>query len=199
MSSSLIHYCDFDKLITRVEREKDCSENKEAEPFIAGDVDIKDVNELMDEMIEFYNQSEDTSAPVEESLAKTVNASLRSQIPKKQFKEIKSRYKRPENCKNLMIPPVNEEVWTEKHPQMNAIRSRDLKLQTIMGGLIKGMIPVIETANDVLKAGLKKEQFNASANLRRITDGIRIIAQSLTHLNHYRKDNFKPMLNGKFK
>ena len=41
----------FDKLIIRVELEKDCSENKKAEPIITGDVDIKEANELMVEMI----------------------------------------------------------------------------------------------------------------------------------------------------
>ena len=105
------------------------------------DVDMKEVNLLMDEMVEFYNDSEETGAAIEESLAKSINSSLRSKIPESKFKEMKAKYKRPENCGNLMIPKVNEQVWTEKHPMMNSIRSRDLNLQKIMGYTIKGMIP----------------------------------------------------------
>lgn len=35
--------------------------------------------------------------------------------------------------------------------------------------------------------------------MRKVTDGIRILAASYTQLNQYRKDKFKPILTGKFK
>ena len=98
-----------------------------------------------------------------------------------------------------MIPPVNEEVWAEKHPKINAIRSRDLKLQKILGYMIKGMTPIIETTNEILKVAIKKVTFEPTKNLRKTTDGIRMLATSYTQLNQYRKDNFKPVLTGKFK
>ncbi|CAG2201389.1 unnamed protein product [Mytilus edulis] len=96
-----------------------------------------------------------------------------------------------------MIPSVNEEVWGEKHSMLNAIRSRDLKLQKIMGYVIKGMIPAIETTNDI--CSLKKNTFEPTKNLRKMTDGIRMFAASYTQLNQYRKENFKPIMVGKFK
>jgi hypothetical protein len=110
----------------------------------------------MSEMEDFYNDCEETSGTIEESLAKTINSSLWSKISDSKFKELKAKYKRPDNCPNLMIPSVNEEVWSEKHPRINSIRSRDLKLQKILGYMIKGMIPIIETTNNILKAALKK-------------------------------------------
>jgi hypothetical protein len=109
---------------------------------------------------------------------------------------MKAKYKRLENCGNLMIPKINEQVWREKHHMMNSIRSRDLKLKKIMGYTIKGMIPVIETANDILKAAIKKESFEPTQNLRKVTHGIRMLATSYAQLNQYRKDNFKPILTG---
>jgi hypothetical protein len=75
-----------------------------------------------------------------------------------------------------MIPPVNEEVWAEKHPKINAIRSRDLKLQKILGYMIKGMTPIIETTNEILKVAIKKVTFEPTKNLRKTTDGIRMLA-----------------------
>jgi hypothetical protein len=47
----------------------------------------------MDELLEFYNDSEETSAAVGDSLAKSVNSSLRTQIPDSKFKEMKEKYK----------------------------------------------------------------------------------------------------------
>jgi hypothetical protein len=43
-------------------------------------------------------------------LPKSLNSSLRTQIPDSKFKEMKEKFKRPENCQNLMISLVNEEV-----------------------------------------------------------------------------------------
>jgi len=189
---------EFDTLVCGVEKAGGGNGTQSAD-VITDDVDMKEVNLLMDEMVEFYNDSEETGAAIEESLAKSINSSLRSKIPESKFNEMKAKYKRPENCGNLMIPKVNEQVWTEKHPMMNSIRSHDLKLQKIMGYTIKGMIPVIETANDILKAALKKESFEPTKNLRKVTDGIRMLAASYTQLNQYRKDKFKPILTGKFK
>ncbi|CAC5388760.1 unnamed protein product [Mytilus coruscus] len=68
-----------------------------------------------------------------------------------------------------------------------------------MGYVIKGMIPAIETTNDILKAALKKNTFEPTKNLRKMTDGIRMFAASYTQLNQYRKENFKPIMVGKFK
>ena len=67
----------------------------------------------MNAMSEFYDESEETSDPIEERLAKTINTSLRENISESKFNEIKTKFKRPQNCQNLMIPTVNEVVWTK--------------------------------------------------------------------------------------
>jgi hypothetical protein len=49
-----------------------------------------------------------------EVLRKTINTSLRENISESKFKETKSKFKRPQHCQNLLIPTVNEVVWTKK-------------------------------------------------------------------------------------
>ncbi|CAC5357999.1 unnamed protein product [Mytilus coruscus] len=65
--------------------------------------------------------------------------------------------------------------------------------------LYAGMILAVETTNDILKAALKKNSFEPTKNLRKMTDGIQMFAASYTKLNQYRKENFKPVMVGKFK
>lgn len=48
---------------------------------------MQEVNELMNEMSEFYDESEETSDLIEERLAKTINTSLRANISESKFKE----------------------------------------------------------------------------------------------------------------
>jgi hypothetical protein len=46
---------------------------------------MQEVNELMNEMSEFYDESEETSDLIEERLAKTINTSLRANISPNSF------------------------------------------------------------------------------------------------------------------
>jgi hypothetical protein len=43
-----------------------------------------------------------------------------------------------------------------------------------MGYTIKGMTPIIETTNSILKIALKKESFEPAKNLRQSSDGFRM-------------------------
>jgi hypothetical protein len=49
---------------------------------------MQEVNEIMNEMSEFYDESEETSDLIEERLAKTINTSLRENISESKFKLI---------------------------------------------------------------------------------------------------------------
>jgi hypothetical protein len=62
------------------------------------------------------------------------------------------------------------------HPQLNVIRTRDLRLLKVMGYMIKGMMPIIETTNSILKATHKKESFEPAKNLRKTSDGLRMLS-----------------------
>jgi thymidine kinase len=49
-----------------------------------------------------------------------------------------------------------------------------------MGYMIKGMMPIIETTNSILKATLKKESFEPAKNLRTTSDGLRMLSAMCT-------------------
>ncbi|CAC5395021.1 unnamed protein product [Mytilus coruscus] len=89
------------KLVCRFENAE--SDNHDKSYNVTDDEDLNEVNELMDEMSEFYNDSEETSTAIEESLAKSVKTSLRSKIPDSKFKEIKSEYKKSRKIRKLKI------------------------------------------------------------------------------------------------
>jgi hypothetical protein len=130
-------------------------------------VDMHEVNnESMNEMSESYDESEETSNPIAERLAKTINTSLRANISESKLKEIKSKFKRPHNCQKSNDSHSKRGSVDKRHPQLNAIRTRDLRLLKVMGYMIKGMTPIIETTNYILKVALKKESFEPAKNLR---------------------------------
>ena len=67
-----------------------------------------------------------------------------------------------------------------------------------MGYMIKGVMPIIETTNSILKATLKKESFEPAKNLRKTSDGLRMLSAMCTLLNKYGKDNFNPIMKESF-
>jgi hypothetical protein len=67
-----------------------------------------------------------------------------------------------------------------------------------MGYMIKGMTPIIETTNSILKAAFKKESFEPAKNLRKTSDGLRMLSALCTLLIQYGKDNFKPIMKESF-
>jgi hypothetical protein len=93
----------------------------------------------MNEMSESYDESEETSNPIEERLAKTINTSLMANISESKLKEIKSKFKRPHNCQKSNDSHSKRGSVDKRHPQLNAIRTRDLRLLKVMGCMIKGM------------------------------------------------------------
>jgi uncharacterized protein YllA (UPF0747 family) len=62
------YHQDLDNRLSNIESGENLVKCNEPEP-----VDMQEVNELMNEMSEFYDESEETSDLIEERLAKTIN------------------------------------------------------------------------------------------------------------------------------
>jgi hypothetical protein len=76
---------DLDNMLSNIESGENLVKCNEPEP-----VDMHEVNnKSMNEMSESYDESEETSNPIEERLARTINTSLMANISESKLKEIK--------------------------------------------------------------------------------------------------------------
>ena len=57
------------------------------------------------------------------------------------MKEKAGRFKRPQNCENLVLPKVNPEIWSK----INGLQSKILNLQNVHIYLIMGLIPLMQS------------------------------------------------------
>ena len=73
--------------------------------------------------------SQDTGPTIASGLAELVNGRFNAEYSMEKRKEILQKYKKPSNCDNVLVPKVNEEIWSKL--QANAKRSdiRTLALQ----------------------------------------------------------------------
>ena len=86
---------------------------------------------------------------ISSGLAKAVNASVTIKSNADSIKSIKDKYYRPENCENLCVPRVNREIWSALSRQAN---TQDSKMQDIQKSLVKGMIPIVQLAEQCCKS-----------------------------------------------
>ena len=66
---------------------------------------------LLDNLAKSLDSQERTSDPVNKKLAEVANACWLKKLGDDQYKETTGKYFRPENCKKVVVPKVNEEIW----------------------------------------------------------------------------------------
>ena len=114
------------------------------------------------------------------------------------------KYNRPENCDFLGVTRVNPEVWDtlSKHT-----RSQDVKFQRIQTSIIKGLIPLVQLADQLAKPTTGSTCADAQASqgqggpgssvapdvnkaemLKQLIDGIALIADGNVELNLRRRE-----------
>ncbi|XP_046546323.1 uncharacterized protein LOC124256363 [Haliotis rubra] len=116
---------DMDMLVTNcmnagVSKEKEQHDND----------DCIDIDSLMADMREFFDEEDETGAEILPELAKSLNDGLAKSPNMEKLKPLMEKYKRPRNTELLVVPRVNEEIWNEARPHT---RGRDLKLQQTQG------------------------------------------------------------------
>lgn len=68
---------------------------------------------LLSEISSFLSCSEDTGPPIASGLADLVNGKFNAEYSVEKRKEILQNYKTLSNCDNVLVPRVNEEIWSK--------------------------------------------------------------------------------------
>ena len=81
-------------------------------------------------------KKEETGPSINAELANVVNAMVKEGLPEEKLQEKLNKYHRPENCESLTKVRVNQSIWDHL---TQAVRSQDVRLQTVQTYLFKGM------------------------------------------------------------
>ena len=86
-------------------------------------------------------------------------------------------YKKPQNCSDLLVKKCNKEIWQER---MNAQdRNKDLKVQKVLGAVLKGTFAICEVTNTLIK--INKDISGKELRIQ-LSNVIKICTESLTFL-----------------
>ena len=108
---------------------------------------VTEGNDIIKELSDFYEVQERCGLPIQESLAKVVNAGFRSQIAQDKFKDLNEKHLKPQNCQNLSVPKVNPEIWAKMN---KSTKQMDAKLQKFQGTVAKSSVPLLRLMDELL-------------------------------------------------
>ena len=129
---------------------------------------------------------------------------LTSKISIDELKEKLENYKRPKNCDMLSTTKVNPEIWRQ---MSSGSRSFDLRIQRVQQSLIKGLMPIIDCFQTLLKvkSNWKNASKQSSASDEMVNHMTSLLGDSLTlisdanfELNLRRRELIKPEFNRDF-
>ena len=100
--------------VTGYESDSDVDEGVRSRSMSPGASHVTDMNETRKMLLQMggdFQKLENTRPKVDENLAEVVNAGISQPIDRKIASTPCKKQVRPENCKFLMVPKINKELW----------------------------------------------------------------------------------------
>lgn len=138
-------------------------------------------DDFLGDIEQFFEERTITGEKVSEKVARVAEASLRGSLDDEKFKQLREKYRRPENVDNLQTPVVDSFIWKGLDRQT---RARDVQIQKASAQLSQCLVPVIRTLDLLQSPGeLEKGRLKEL-----VTDTFKVIVSSITSNIKVRRD-----------
>ena len=138
-----------------------------------------------------FQKLENTGPKVDENLAEVVNAGISQPIDRKIASTLCEKQVRPENCKFLMVPKINKELWVSSS-MYKSLKDNDRKFQTTQSYLTAGFVPLVNLMDHLLKTNQPKEFEMAK-------DAFQLLAYAHRDITNSRRHHIRQGINEKYK
>ena len=125
-----------------------------------------------------------------------VNEACTKKVMDSKLKEIEVMYKAPENCDFLCVPKVILESWFELARQA---RTKHLAMQEAQRGVTKGVQPIIELVEKILKAQKTKSELKHDSFTTPLVDAITLLCNASFRLFRVRRETMREFVNPSYR
>jgi hypothetical protein len=163
--------------------------------FNPSDEDTSDNADLLTDIDSALSSATEKGPPICEHLAKIFDQRLSDEIDRAKLKTIVSKYKSPQNCEELYLTIVNQEIWSQlpTHAKKADIRVANLQ-DTLLGGISASLISV----NELLECRAKKTLPDYKGLITQLVDSIALTGFVCKELSYRRCDTLRPLLHKDF-
>lgn len=108
--------------------------------------DFSDDEDYLNNLASLLDDPDKSGPKVSEKLAAVANKVFDSPLSTENMKDKIKKYDKPENCKKMLVPRVNPEMWKRlSKPQ----KSVDTKLSLMQNGIMKASIAIIQALDTI--------------------------------------------------
>ena len=129
-------------------------------------------------------------------LAVTLNKITTKRASDEKLKAKLDAYPPPANITGMTTPKVNPEVWSKLKADT---RSRDIRLQKAQLRVVRGLTPLAQLAERILKAKLSSSEINFSECLTLALNAFSLIVNGNSELSYRRREMIRPDLNASYR
>lgn len=157
-------------------------------PGIEGDKDLLEVLNDIEPQIEF-------GAPIKPEIAECIEKTVKRPLKKDSLSKLTAELKVPENCKGLVVPKMNQEIWSNLPPRA---RLNDLALQSHQQNASHSLVAYAQLADIIAKNSDKMPKELPRQLLSIIRDAANVAGNGFQVLSQKRRSEVKPHLNNEF-
>ncbi|XP_062583428.1 uncharacterized protein LOC134245185 isoform X2 [Saccostrea cucullata] len=143
-----------------------------------------------------------TGPALSAELAKVINTNFQVRPSEDKAKNLCEKHNRLENCSNMTVPRINEEIWPSLKKKAQSIDFKIQKSQTIV---LKALSPACSLLDKLISARKSKtsEVTDMKECLELAQDTVKLLQLAFTDLSHKRrylirpewKQSYKPLCN----
>ena len=141
----------------------------------------------MQDLSKEFKKAEAIGDKVAELIQKVVDTGIRAQIDRNLAKELCNFYKRPENCKALVVPKINKELRNTTSLATTS-KGQDKMYQTTQKYLNQGLTPLVQLFDNLLTG---KEADN---NFRLAKDAFQLLVYAHRDMSNLRRQRIKSVV-----
>ena len=147
---------------------------------------------LLQQLAKELERAEAVGDNVDDTLSQIVNLGIRSVNDRKKSKELCEKYVRPENCKALVVPKINKELWNTSS-LAKIIKDEDKEYQLAQRYLNQGMIPLVQLLENMLT------EKNVENNFKLAKDALQLLAYAHRDMSNLRRQRIKTVVTEKYR
>ena len=150
---------------------------------------------VVDSQTQAFTPQKATSPPIDSQIAVLINNMLVGGLSAEMVKERLEKNLPPENCENLSVTTLNEEVW-DLLPRKS--RSVDLAFQAVQATMLQGTAALTNLVGHLVTGISKGDTPNTRDGLNHVMDSIALLGNANWKINMKRRELIKPDLNPAF-
>ena len=160
------------------------------------DDDSSDNASLLTDIDSAWSSTSDKKGPpISPHLAKIIDQRLLDEIDRDKQKTIISKYKSPQNCEEVYLTRINEEIWNQLPLYA---KKADFKVAHLQEALLGGISASLMSANELLECREKKTLPDYKVLITQLIDSIVLTGLVCKELSYKRRDALRPLLHKDF-